>query len=534
MILLKLMLNTKKILNIFKKKSGIFASFDNKNLIVAILLALTVLLGAWARLHDLGKKTLVADEFLDMNSSFAYHETGIWQAWDFNLNAVDTRDVYAPRDERAWIYKWQVAKVFDFLIPTEEVARSVSVFWGLVSIILTYFLTVSYTGSRRIGLLVAFLIAISPMAITFSRKLRMYAMFYPVYMILSWLLFKFYEKRYKGKKMLLKFFDSKIGVNMQFGLPLAIVAALSLHLHLLTLNIALVFFFYVLVQAILNFRKEKAIFNNKYAIHLSLMVFLVAIAAAVSPKFIGAFNGSFKFFMDNTEYFTMIMRDYSSAFWVVFFGISGFVYLYFFENKKKESVWLAVSLLVPLFLAAFTWRRVQGSQYIFFVHSFLVTLISSGIYATALFFKKNLNFHPKRFFAVCILLSLLLLPDYSYFSNKESEYVASESDNYREGFKFVRKKLVEGDVIITRNFRNYYLSGANVKVYDFGGERAERKVSVEELTRIMETDRHGWVIFFDNDRLFFNKEARDYVENNLKKVEDKKLKGDMEIYTWGK
>ena len=83
----------------------------------ALVLAMIVMLGAGLRLYHLGKNPLIADEFLDMNASYGYFKTNVWQAWDFNKDAVNTTDAYAARDERAWIFKWQVTQFFRVFRP---------------------------------------------------------------------------------------------------------------------------------------------------------------------------------------------------------------------------------------------------------------------------------------------------------------------------------------------------------------------------------------------------------------------------------
>jgi len=108
----------------------------------------------------------VADEFLDINSSYAYFKTGIWQNWDFNFEKVNADNVFQARDERAGVYKWQVAELFNFLPPTESTARTISVLWGILTIALIYFVATDFTKKKMIGLIGAFLFAISTSGIS--------------------------------------------------------------------------------------------------------------------------------------------------------------------------------------------------------------------------------------------------------------------------------------------------------------------------------------------------------------------------------
>ena len=131
-----------------------------KNYTFIILLAI-VILGTFLRFYKLGENSFVADEFLDINSSYAHAKTGEWVNWDFNLEKVNEENAFSPRDERAWAYKWQVATLFKFLPPTEGTARAVSAIWGIITILLIYFVAKDFTKNKTIGLIAAFLFAIS-------------------------------------------------------------------------------------------------------------------------------------------------------------------------------------------------------------------------------------------------------------------------------------------------------------------------------------------------------------------------------------
>ncbi|MEI8343321.1 MAG: glycosyltransferase family 39 protein [Candidatus Moraniibacteriota bacterium] len=517
-----------------QKKLQLFKNylFQNKLRASLILLLLIVVVGGSLRFYNLGKNSFIADEYLDMNSAYAYRMTHVWQAWDFNNGQPKTSDVNQARDVRAWIYKWQVAQVFKLLPPTEEVARLVSVFWGLVSIVLIYAVATSFSKKRQIGLLAAFLFAISAMGIMFDRKLRMYAMFYPMYLTLSWTLFLAFERAYDGRNWFLARLQRYSGINMLYGFLALVFGFVSLELQLLTVNIVAAFFGFVFVQTILQWKNEKKLTLNKYSFLTSVMIFGGVIAIKFFPGITGIFVASIKCFINNGGYFEKILSDYSNwMFGVLLFFLGGY-FLYKQTGQKKEAVWLLTSLLVPLFMAAFMWKRTQGIQYIFFLQSFLIILIASGIYAVATFFEKQLVNISKKAFWVTIFLALLLLPNYAYFFSENNTYHRTDVGDYRKVFLYVKKYFKAGDVIVTRNFRNYYLSGMHTKIYDFGGESALSDLSVEQLKQVAAQNSSGWIILFDNDTLFFSKEAKTYLENNFSKVDNAAVRGQATVYFW--
>lgn len=509
--------------------------FSKKNIYIA--LAVVILLGAFLRFYKLGNNSFVADEFLDINSSYAYFKTGIWQNWDFNFGRVNGDNILEARDERAWVYKWPVAELFRIFPPTEGVARSVSVLWGILTIFLVYLVATYFTKKKTIGLLSAFLFAISVSGIEMDRRLRMYAMFLPVYLLFSWLLFRFLEDKYKGKIGFLKAVSDKWGLNLLFLLPAVLMGILSLKTHQLTGNIIFVIGFYLLFWCIAAYRKSQS-YKNKYAVIFILAIAGFILASIVIPGQIRSFTAGLRFFNNHWEYLSIAFSDYSNGILGFIFAVLGIYFLAKKQNLPKEGSWLAISFLVPLLAAIFLWNRSVGSQYIFFIKSFEIILIASGIYFTAKFFKDNLQNYEKKSYFAAIILSLLILPNYAYFfetnDNTYNQTSASSNPNYRKIFTYFKKAKKEGDVMITRNFRNYYWSGAKIKVFDFGGELAKEKLSLSDIQNISAASPSGWFIVSSNDESYIANDAVDYVVKNFEKVSNPQVRGDVLVYRWGK
>lgn len=501
-----------------------------------LILVAILSIGAALRFYKLGELSFVADEFLDINSSYAYAKTGTWQSWDFNRGQVNVENEFAPRDERAWLYKIQVAEVLKYLAPTESAARSVSAMWGVLSIALIYLVARYFTKKNAIGLLSAFLFAVSISGIMFDRRLRMYAMFFPVFLLFSYLTYKFYEGKYEGKHKWCKKFSDKFSMNLMYLIPAGLVGILSLKIHDLTVSMVAVFGIYVLVMAIYEAAKKKS-YLNKYSVTLGVTLLAMAGAFIFALDEIGKYTAGIKFFNDNFSYFSIVTSDYSHPVIAIIFFAAGGYYLVRQQKLTKETTWLIASFLVPLLMAVFLWRRNAGPQYIFFAQSFEIILISSGIYAAAKYFQKNLSAgKPKKIFAVAIFLSLVLLPDWAYFFQQNNVYrqtSAAENPNYRSVFTYFKKKKSADDVLIARNFRNYYWSGQNVKVYDFGGELSTDKFSLNQLMQVVNDNKSGWVILSDNDDRYISNEATAYMNENMIKVNDIAVRGNMNVYRWG-
>jgi hypothetical protein len=81
-------------------------------------------------------------------------------------------------------------------------------------------------------------------------------------------------------------------------------------------------------------------------------------------------------------------------------------------------------------------------------------------------------------------------------------------------------------------------------VFDFGSERDEeslakegkkKEISLDYVKEIVVKNPTGWVIFSDNDKTLFEKEALKYFDENFEKMGDSLLiKGKVSVYRWGK
>ncbi len=504
-----------------------------KNYSFLVLLAI-LLLGAFLRFHKLGENSFVADEFLDINSSYAYTQTGEWKNWDFNFEKINTDNEFAPRDERAWAYKWQAATLFRFLPPTENTARSVSAFWGILTILLIYLVAKDFTRNKTIALLSAFLFAVSLDGIEFDRKLRMYAMFFPIFLAFSWTLFRFLEKEYSGENKLLRIVWNKTSLNAFYLLPALLLGALSFHLHLLTVNIVFILAGYILTLVIWKLKEKKKLEINKYTfllgLGLVLLIFsLLFFQEKVSPALAGLGLTS------HWSYVSKVLSDYQAPLLAIFFILFGIYYLWKKANLKKETLWLSWSFLGILILAVFFWDRNAGNQYIFFVQSFKIILVATGIYGLADFLRNNFSKNKSKIFGASLALSFLLLPNFGYFFQKDNFYnqtSASDNPRYREIFAYFKKNKTASDVLIARNFRNYYFAGEKVPVFDFGGELDKNKITLERLEKIIAENPSGWMIFSDNDEVFITKEAQSFIEEKMEKINNIQVRGKVSVYRW--
>lgn len=507
-------------------------------MLLIILIVATVL-----RFWNIGGNSFVADEFLDINSSYGYSRTGEWQAWDFNYGEPNADNINKPRDERAWVYKIQVASLFRFLPPTEGVARSVSAAWGVIGVLIVYGVAYSLTKRKGIALLSAFLAAVSVSSLEMDRRLRMYAMFAPIFLAFSWSVFQFFEREYRGKWKPMQWISKRFSVHVYFLFPIIALGALSLHLHLLTVTIVPIIFAYALTELLIMLWKQseerswKRLIWNKYAITVGIMI-LGWIGITILLPSIGRLMSDSLSFPDNHYgYFPIVVKDYASAMLAIMVFFIGVQTLLVRRSARKSGAWLMLSFLVPLLLSVFAWRRNVGAQYIFFAESFKTILIAAGAYGMAVFFKQYLaEKYGRKAFLVPIALALFLLPNWGYFLEDNTTYSQnsqSSNPNYRKVFTYVVKHHIPSDALVTREFRNYYWSGTKMPTFDFGGELSKTRVQMTDIQQIMEEYPTGWVVLSDNDRDYITGDAERFIEEKMEHMSNSQVRGKIDVYRWG-
>lgn len=504
-----------------------------------------VVIAAFLRLDGLSNTPFVADEFLDVNATYGYYKTGQWQAWDFNHDALSVRDNKAS-DVRAWMYRAQVAWLFDYLEPTEFTVRLVSALWGILMTVILYFVTLSFTKNRWIALIASFLWAVSVPAIEINRKVRMYSMFAPIFLLFSWSLFQLIDAKVRCVCDDVSCSFKKIGtdiVHLQWAyfIPVVVFGAIAYHLHPLTANIVFVLFVYCIVMGIMMRTEPVA---RRYGAYVVLMLIGAISIKIVVPDVWGQFANSLVFFDDHWSYVGHIMYNYWHPLLGGMFILLGAWYVIFRCDDARPGVWIVSTFFTILFAAIFLWNRNVGPQYIFLIQAFGLILCAAGVYFIADYAYTHIG--NKKIFVSIIIISLVMLPFYGYFFMKNNTYhITSSADraNYRKVFDYVKRNTKKGDVMITRNFRNYYWSGLDVPVFDFGSERSEEDLAnegkVKKITRvyveeIVAQNPRGWVVIADNDEQFIEKEALQYFDDHFHKIDDSlQVRGDVSVYRWG-
>lgn len=473
-------------------------------------------------MYKLGQQSFIADEYLGINASYGYFKTGQWKFWDFNEEKL-TDQKYT----RASIYYWQVAQIFKFLPATEANARLVSVVWGIIGIISIFIVSYLITKNYFIALLAALLMSVSISSLMYDRKLRMYSMFVPIFLWFSYALFYFLESKAEKGIKIIKDLSERTGLNWNFFLPVVMLGVVAILTHTLAINIIPATLAYLLLSAIIKYKKEKKI-DKKY-----VLLFSAIVAIGLLSLNLDRVRGGLAFFswwINNWSYLEKVTLDYSQMLLAGVFFSAGCYYL--IKKYSKVGLWTVIFYLVILFLAIMVWKRNAGHQYILLTQSFKIIIMASGIYFIAINLAEKIFSESKKWFVGLILLFLAILLNFSFFFSEEGFYQDPKKwshSNYREAFGYYLKHRKPNDAIITREFTNYYLRGSQSNVIDYG---EDDKLTLSKIVDAQNKFERIWVIY--SSGTYTKGEARHHIEDNFKSVETSFTKDRINIWLYDK
>jgi hypothetical protein len=504
--------------------------------IIAILF-LAVLIGGTLRFYKIGVNSFYKDEFFEINSSYGYFKTGHWLAWDFNNNQPLGKEFQEGKEwsnQRAQSYRIQLATLYNFAEPTETNTRAISAIWGVLSIIIIYFITLSFTGNVYVALLAALLMAVGESGVLFTRRLRMYAMLFPVYLIFSWTVYKLYESRYQGKFSFFRKIYQNLDINPAYFVPAAVVGLMSYEIHELSTSIVVAVTAYCAIFAVKSLFEGKII--NKYTLSL-LAIFIAYLIASVF------FKDAVRLLKESVSFLNRKDYDYIGFFFTDFrylyigagLMILGFWFLAKKLGRTKEAIFITVSAFAPLAFAVSSWTREPAHRYIYFIQSFGIILAGAGVFSLISFFSNKFPGYKKALTAIIIILFLAAL-DPSYIYGKENFYRKIESGehiDFRQLFSYVKENRKPQDVMITRAYRSYYFPGEKMPVYDIKELDFEKGNCRQLFQKIISENKSGWIILPEIDNLSVCKDGKKYLNNELKGITSNKIPDRVFVYRWG-
>jgi 4-amino-4-deoxy-L-arabinose transferase-like glycosyltransferase len=464
---------------------------------IVLILAIVICLGLFLRFYQLGNQSYWMDEGYTINAVIS----GIQNGYSNGSSILDSGQKYfCP------LYCYPTAKISQLIGQNAFAYRFLSALFGLIFILLAYFLTNIIFKNKKAALLSAFFVAFSYWQIAWSHQARWYTML-EVFFWLALLLFYLFLTLKNKKQKIISLTSSLIFTLL----------AIATHALAYILPLIMLAWYFIANRP----TKKKAI--------ISIAITLIVIAFAefgLGLHFIAhALNNVF--FHYNLPYY---LSFYIKNYWLlILIGIYG--YFNSLKEQKIKIVMLGLPFIVYLiFLSFFT--DIVHYRYLFHV-TIIIYII--GAIATIDILGKIKHTQLKLISLSLLILVFFISGECINPSQLNRPYYAyTPQPDFNLAYAKIKANLKDTDLVISSHphFNKIFLNQAGywTKYNYLGMEDTPNTVNdnkeyyvgaeiinnLEELKNITQKN-HGYIVFdymATDGRI--SKDIISYIQNNLK------------------
>jgi len=523
----------------------------NQNIVFWVLFVSILLGGIFLRFWNLGRPSFWVDEVNTFYTAKSWNETGKMLMPSGMVN------------ERAPLYTIVTAFSFRLFGMNEVTTRIPSAVFGVLSILLTYFITTRLFKSRSLGLLSAFLVSFSHFEIGWSRVARMYTLLQVLTLFLVYIFLLGFERNTLFNISSKNSWFSRNGISWPWLLIFAILLWITFYyVHFLAIFILAGIGVYLFILAFVSFffadKKEKLL--NKYALFLVIGLFLGLAALILLPP-IRNMVQYYLFYTPSwaTKDSSALNRTALLDFLISAqrFPLASFFFLGVISmmlRRDRFAVYLTCIFATPFLLLSLVFTH-RVPAYLFFVYPFFLILSAYGLWDWVKMVLEKINGlekKQKKWLSQLVYLSLMALFVISpwlrislhipFFPDGMTN-MAVTPEEWREASRIVLSQKKPDDLVITSlpqtalyyGLRSdYCLNWAALeqsKMEHFPQNPQGRWVdmyagvvcieSLDELASLIQKAPSGWVVIsqfhFDNAQ-HTPLSVRTYLQTHLKKV----------------
>src|SRR3989344_2453214 len=416
-------------------------------LTITLLLAVILVIATIIRLYDIGEESLWLDECFTLE----YASKPLSLLVETIKKDVHPMGYYLPQH-----------LLINYFGSGELVLRILSVFFGVISVYLTYLLGKKLFSWKE-GLLAAFFVAISYTSILYSQEAKMYSLFAALFLLSLYCFIRLLEKA--------------SGLNL---LLFSISSALLLHTHVIGLVIFLiyiVFYVFLFIFAKKNIEITTS-FLKKYTLSPRFFLVLLIVFLLYLPwlKMFASYQLPLLYHFLGAKIIEKLGINLLPIVMVsslaLTFAFLVFLYLIFlgkidlskwFGNKRfMQRIFSFFSDEVTLFflILAFIILDLLLSSYLFSSVSivrFSFFMLPIGY----LILSRNLLLMEKNYLANILFILLVLSASFELYTY----YTVDSKEQFREAAQYIQEETSPADVLylhragITRTCFDYYYSG---------------------------------------------------------------------------
>ncbi len=484
------------------------------------LLFLVLLIGFCLRVYNLGKH------------SFWYDET---------KSILETENLLTPIkyycDVNPPLFGW-ILFFWKLLGENEFTLRLLPLLFGMVAIVMVYKLG-KVLFNKKVGLVSAFLLAISPFHIYYSQELRSYTLITFLSLVSIYCL----NESLKEK-------------NSRYWISLVITNILCVYAHSIAVFLLAAENIYILIF----YKKYKDLFRKWLVSQFIILLFCIPIVMIMSNRPIIGFlywipKPSLLMLMQLFNVFNLGYNAdkimYLGSF-LIFFIL--FVYGIWAGKKEKGAIFLLTAwLFIPISLAMFISIILKESS-IFLYRAFIFVLPAYLIILANGFsrMKKNMGYLILSFIILLTSLSLynyysdiFLVPFHPYVNEKKENKLAADyiRNNFKEGdgvahtcrstygsFLFYHKKKLEEKWVISKYNKDW--DPLSRVYYSFDASRKLLNLEPVSIAQFVRGKNRLWLVLsgwrFD---YLESPDIKDWLDKNYILLEEKNFKG-MSVYLY--
>jgi len=479
-------------------------------------LVILVIVSVFILTYQLGYYEFKEDEFQVVDAAVGYYHTGSFYKWDWLQNKSGQYTDCIKEDihchyTAAWPHTWLIAQSYKIFGISEWSSRLVSVLFGLIFILLVYFVTKYFTGMKDVSFLSAFAVAFYHSFIDLFRYTRMYAVLIPIFLVLFYLLFRAITEKNKID-FKLKILNEFIKKNLDFNYGLLIAALIFLVfnylIHINSLIILPVLLFFLVYLAV--FRKEK-----KYVIASLLGIFgcigiFLMYYFGLTTKFLIFLS----FFGRRNYIYSDLLTQYPfpSDFGILLL-LLGITSIFIFKGQKRDKIiYSYLTIIITLIFFVWIGNRYAGFTYISHIATVSIILIITAYCLIVKLFKT-------KYLKFLLYLLLVLMIGFNFYQNFGKIYKNELGyGRFVIAYQTIKENFnPEKDVLFGQYLKPYYLqemAGNNIKTIDM---LYDRRYEYETFLKDISKYESGWIAWQTRKGYHIRGDIKNYINENFKK-----------------
>lgn len=481
--------------------------------IYSVGLVLIIILAGLLYFNGLGNFDFREDEFQVLNAATNYHFAGTFYRWSWIENkSGELSSCNSLKDsckyDRAWPHTWLISKSFDVFGISEWSARLISVLFGILFIILSYGFVKFFTESKPVALMSSFAFVLYPSYISIFRYTRMYALLIPLFLILTFLIYRGLTN--EGTTKAPNFIKKNFDFDYRYLISAFILTILLYIIHINSLIIFPGVFLFVIYLAIT--RKERKYILS--SILGSVILIILSVIGLLTDSFSQIINFISFFGRNNIIYLDYLTKfPFISSIGIVLL-ISVIVSIFFIEKRKLREKLVYLSILIVFSLGFFIYIADRYSSFVYISHITPLAIIL--ILYSYIFFKET--YGNKKLISTIFIAIFLLSTGFTFFNSYDSLYINQKTGDISEAYKVIIDNYnPEKEVIFAQYLRAYYLKDieADANIINM---LKNKEYKYSQFKSDLKKYNSGWIIWETKKGYHINSKIIKYVCKNFKQL----------------